>query len=129
VLKHHRVQQVEQHLKVGEAWEDKDLVFTDLHGGYMNPRYVVKQFDKLLQETGIPHMRFHDLRHNAATILLSMGVELKVIQQILGHGDIAVTGNIYAHVSLAMQRIAMDKWDGKFGGENDQNDTSETGRK
>lgn len=95
----------------------------------MNPRYVVKQFDKLLQETGIPHMRFHDLRHNAATILLSMGVELKVIQQILGHGDIAVTGNIYAHVSLAMQRIAMDKWDGKFGGENDQNDTSETGRK
>jgi integrase len=116
-LKRHRVQQREQRLKGGEGWEDKDLVFTDLQGGYVNPRYILKMFDKVLVEAGLPHIRFHDLRHSAATLLLSMGVELKVIQEILGHGDISITGNIYSHVSLAMQRVAMSKWNDTFEGE------------
>ena len=81
----------------------------------MNPRYVVKQFDKLLQETGILHMRFHDLRHSAATILLSMDVHPKIVQELLGHENISTTLGIYSHVLPSLQKETMDKWDIAFG--------------
>lgn len=75
VLKQDRVKQLDQRLKVGEAWYGLDLVICGLEGNYLNPRYLLKLFDKLLKEAGIPHMHFHDLRHSAASILLSMGVK------------------------------------------------------
>ncbi len=109
-LKQHRIQQLEMRLKVGNTWQDLNLVFTGLHGGYFNPRYLPKLFEKALVEAGLPHIRFHDLRHSAATLLLSMGVDMKVIQEILGHSNMAMTADIYSHVSLAMQKTAMDKW-------------------
>ncbi len=115
ILKQHRLQQLEAKLKVGRAWEDRDLVFTDLHGGYFNPRYLGKLFDKVLAEADLPHMRFHDLRHSAATLLLSMGVHLKVVQEILGHSTITMTADIYSHVLPSMQEDAMGKWDDEFG--------------
>src|SRR6266516_5080421 len=74
-------------LKAGSLWEDRDLVITDLHGGYFNPRYLEKLFRKIIAEAGLPPMPFHNLRHSAATLLLSMGVPLKVIQEILGHSN------------------------------------------
>jgi len=115
ILKQHRLQQLEAKLKVGRAWEDRDLVFTDLHGGYFNPRYLGKLFDKVLAEADLPHMRFHDLRHSAATLLLRMGVHLKVVQAILGHSTITMTADIYSHVLPSMQEDAMGKWDDEFG--------------
>ena len=115
ILKQHRLQQLEAKLKVGRAWEDRDLVFTDLHGGYFNPRYLGKLFDKVLAEADLPHMRFHDLRHSAATLLLSMGVHVKVVQEILGHSTISMTADIYSHVLPSMQEDAMGKWDDEFG--------------
>ncbi len=60
-------------------------------------------------------MHFHDLRHSAATILLSMGVPVKVVQQLLGHRTISTILNIYGHVLPEMQRDAMDKMDDFFG--------------
>src|SRR6266487_4384605 len=98
MLKQHRVQQLEQRLKVGDAWENRDLVFPDLHGGYFNPNYLLRVFKKLLNEAGLPHMPFHDLRHSAATILLSMGVNIKVVQELLGHSNISITLGTYAHL-------------------------------
>ena len=131
LLKRHRIQQVEQRLQVGEAWQESDLVFTGLAGGYLNPRYLVKLFDRLLKEANIPHIRFHDLRHSAATLLLSMGVDMKVIQEILGHSNMSMTADVYSHVSLAMQKIAMEKWNTAFkkedGEENDDNDDDDGG--
>jgi integrase len=115
MLKQHRHQQLEAKLKVGRAWEDRDLVFTDLHGGYFNPRYLGKLFDKILVEADLPHMRFHDLRHSAATLLLSMGVHVKVVQEILGHSNISMTADTYSHVLPSMQEDAMGKWDDEFG--------------
>ncbi len=56
-------------------------------------------------------MRFHDLRHSAATILLSQGVNPNVVQEILGHSDIHMTLGIYGHVIPGMQGEAMNKWD------------------
>ncbi len=95
MLKQHRVQQEERRLKVGKAWESRDLVFPDLTGGYLNPIHVLRMFRKILERAGLPHMHFHDLRHSAATILISMGINPKVIQELLGHSDISITLGIY----------------------------------
>ena len=114
MLKRYRVQQQKQQLKQGGDWENRDLVFPDMHGGYFNPNYLLRMFKKLLQEACIPHMHFHDLRHSAATILLSMGVNMKVIQELLGHSDIAITLGRYSHLLPSMQKEVVDKWDGEF---------------
>ncbi len=115
LLKQHLVEQNQRRLEVGEKWENLDQVFPDLHGGYFNPTYLDKMFSKLLQEIGVPHMRLHDLRHSAATILLSLGVNAKVIQELLGHSDIVITLGIYGHVLPTMQQEVVEKWDNVFG--------------
>jgi integrase len=117
LLKEHRKKLLERQLKLGKAWENRDLVFPDLHGGYFNPGYLVRLFTKLLREAGVPHMHFHDLRHSAATILLAMGVNIKVIQELLGHSDIAITLRVYGHLLPSMQAEVVEKWEGVFGRE------------
>lgn len=72
-------------------------------------------FAQVLQEADLPHLRFHDLRHSAATLLLSMGVHVKVVQEILGHSTITMTADTYSHVLPSMQEDAMGKWDDEFG--------------
>jgi integrase len=62
-------------------------------------------------------MHFHDLRHSAATLLMSMGVNIKVIPELLGHSDIVTTLGIYGHMLPSMQEGAADKWDEMFGSE------------
>lgn len=113
-LRAHRFRQLEQKLKAGAAWEGRDLVFTDLQGGYFSPRYLDKLFKKLLADGRLPPIRFHDLRHSTATILLHLGVDIKVIQEILGHSNIAMTADVYSHVSVTMQKMAMEKWNTAF---------------
>ena len=115
MLKAHRVQQEEQRSKVGTAWENRDLVFPDLKGGYFNPNYLLRVFKKILENAGVPHMHFHDLRHSAATILLCMGINIKVIQSLLGHSDISITLGLYSHLLPTMQQEVVDKWDEAFG--------------
>jgi len=67
-----------------------------------------------LHEAGLPALRFHDLRHSAATILISMGVNSKVVQERLGHSTICITLGVYGHVTESMQRDAMQKLDEAF---------------
>ena len=115
MLKHHRAKQVERRLKVGEVWENRDLVFPDLTGGYLNPIHVLRMFKKILERAGLPDMPFHDLRHSAATILISMGINPKVIQELLGHSDISITLGLYGHLFPSMQQDVVDKWQDVFG--------------
>jgi integrase len=80
-------------------------------------------FRSLLKDADLPQIRFHDLRHSAATIMLNMGVHPKVVQELLGHNNISITLDTYSHVLPSMQQEAMDKLNNLFGrGELDYED-------
>jgi integrase len=86
------------------------VVFPNTFGNFQDVSNLRKSFQALLREAGLPRIRFHDLWHSAATILLSMGVNPKVIQELLGHSQISMTLGIYSHVLPGMQSEAMEKW-------------------
>lgn len=113
-LKRHRFNQGEARLKAGSAWYNRDLVFCNTLGDYQSTQYLGILFRSLLKEAGLPRIRFHDLRHSAATILLSMGVHPKVVQELLGHSNISMTMDTYSHVLPSMQQEAMDKLNDLF---------------
>jgi integrase len=115
VLELHYMQQAEQRRDVGKAWIEKGLVFTNAQGYYYSPSTLRKAFRRFLVSIGLPHMRFHDLRHSAATILLAMKVHPKVVQEILGHSQITVTMDLYSHALPSMQDDVTKQWDGEFG--------------
>ena len=115
-LRAHRVQQHEERLALGPVWDTSlDLVFPNTIGGLMSPkRFVRGNFKVALAKGGLPNIRFHDLRHTAATILLSHRVNVKVVSEMLGHADVAITLRVYAHVIPHMQQAAVDVMDVLF---------------
>ena len=80
--------------------EFSDYVFVDAMGNLIKPNYVTGTFDTLLKKYGLRKIRFHDLRHSCASLLLASGVSMKEIQEWLGHSDIGTTSNIYAHLDF-----------------------------
>ncbi len=110
-LKKHRVSQLEAKLKAGEFWQEYDYVFCTLTGKHLNPNHVVEEFKKILTRAGLPDIRFHDLRHSAATLLLSLGIHPKVVQELLGHTQISMTMDVYSPVLPGMQQDAMRQLD------------------
>ena len=109
-LKLHRERQRGAKLKVGSAWQDHDYVFCTSVGTHLNPtRDILDQLKLLLEKAGLPDIRFHDLRHSAATLLLSVGVHPKVVQEILGHSQIGITLDVYSHVLPGMQQDAINR--------------------
>ncbi len=124
ILRRHRARQEELRAKA-EHWENRDLVFPNLSGGYLHPNHMGEAFRKLLQDAGLPPMHFHDLRHSAATILLAQGVNVKVVSELLGHSDIAITLRVYGHLLPSMQGDAVDTWEGLFREER-ENQSGET---
>ncbi len=106
-LRHHHVSQAEGRLKAGPAWQDNDLVFPNTFGRAMEATNLLhRSFTPLLERAGLPKMRFHDLRHTAATLLLSKKVPVKVVSEMLGHAQVGVTLAVYSHVLPDMQREA-----------------------
>jgi integrase len=114
VLKEHEVIQQELRKKAGGEWEEHGLIFSNIYGRLFNPNHVWYLFKKLLKKAGLPNVRFHDLRHSVATILLVAKIDLKVVSELLGHSSIAVTADIYAHVLPEMQREVIHKMDSLF---------------
>ncbi|GHO84395.1 tyrosine-type recombinase/integrase [Dictyobacter formicarum] len=111
-LKQHRIRQLEAKLKVGSAWQENGYVFCTSIGTHVNPtRDILDPFKALLKEAGLPDVRFHDLRHSSATLLLSAGIHPKVVQEVLGHSNISITMDIYSHVLPNMQKDAMSRLD------------------
>ena len=84
----------------------------------MKPRYITDRFPKFLEKHGFKHMPFHDLRHCSASLLLANGVQMKQIQEWLGHSDISTTANIYAHLDKASKQASADVISGILQGEN-----------
>lgn len=95
--RHH---QREQRLRGGPGWETRygDLVFTNTIGQPLQGTTLSHQFREALERAGLRSVRFHDLRHGAATLMLASGTDLKVVSEVLGHSTIATTANVYAGV-------------------------------
>jgi integrase len=101
----------------GSAWQDRDgLVFTDAVGRPLLPEYVSHRFGRDLARTGVPRIRFHDLRHSAATALLTAGVPLVVVSEWLGHSGVTITAASYAAVVPELMTEAADAMDRALGG-------------
>lgn len=117
-LHHHRVRQLEQRVEVGQHWVDSDLIFCNTFGRPLDGNNLrERSFKRLLSRAGLPHMRFHDLRHAAASLLMAEGVPIKVISEALGHSDITVTLKVYAHLMPGAQQEAATAMDRLFGPE------------
>jgi len=110
-LRRHRVRQLEHRLAAGPAYDDQGRVFTNETGGPLHPNSLALRFRRLTLAAGLPAIRFHDLRHTCATLMLANGEHPKVVQERLGHADIAMTMNLYSHVTGDMQRQAADRLD------------------
>jgi integrase len=109
-LEQHRKRQEKIKEQAGDYWIDNDYVFCDEYGEHLDPGYgALVQLKRLLKKAGLPDIRFHDLRHSAATLLLSMGVHPKIVQEILGHSEISMTMDVYSHVLPTMQREAVNR--------------------
>jgi integrase len=90
-------------------WKDNGLVFTTSTGTPMDGDNLVKRsFKPLVERAKLPRIRFHDLRHTFATLLLSRGTHPKVVQEMLGHADISQTMDTYSHVLPDMQEGAVN---------------------
>jgi integrase len=114
-LRAHKIRHLEERLKAGTDWEDWGLVFTTPHGTPVDPRNLTRTFHGILNQAGLPRIRFHDLRHSCATLLLAQGVDARTIMEVLGHSQISLTLNTYAHVMPQMQREAMARLDTVLG--------------
>jgi integrase len=90
-------------------------VFTDAVGRPVVPGHASKALRTAADRLGLP-VRFHDLRHTAATLMLAAGVPLKVVSETLGHASIVVTADVYAHVTPDLKREAADAMDRALGG-------------
>jgi len=109
VLQSHRARQHEKCLQQGISWEDRDLVFCNRRGGYLNITNVRVEFQTLCRKAGLPRLRPHDLRHSAATILAALGIHPRVVQDLLGHSKVEMTMNVYTKSLLSERKKALEK--------------------
>ena len=111
-LRRHRARQLEERLARGPSWQEMDLVFTNMEGGALRKSNVLHDsFKPLLKRAGLPAIRFHDLRHTAATLMLLQGIHPKVVSEMLGHASISITLDLYSHVLPNMQKDAVGRMD------------------
>ena len=104
-LRAHRTRQLEERMRAGADWHDTGLVFTIARRGVgrrlgtgLQPRNVLRTLHGLLKAAELPRVRFHDLRHSAASLLIAAGVELVEVSMLLGHSELRVTADLYSHL-------------------------------
>jgi len=97
-LRAHRSQSNREHLSAGHRWTDTGRVFTDKLGSTLDPNRVGKVFVKLVEESRLPPVRLHDIRHCASSLVLASGGTLKDAQALLGHSSMSLTANTYSHL-------------------------------
>ena len=107
----HRERQRFERKWAGSRWQEHSLVFTTTIGTPLDSANVTHNFQKTLSDAKIRKQRFHDLRHCAATLMLTQGADLRTIMDVLGHSTITLTANTYAHLTDATRRVAADMMD------------------
>jgi integrase len=113
-LKVHLERQIEEIEELGDDYQDKGLIFPGERGQPMRPWTLTCKFERLLKCVGLPHIRFHDLRHTCATLMLCEGVHIKIVQELLGHADVTITLNTYSHLLPSMSGEAAGAMDRIF---------------
>ncbi len=115
-LRRERVRQAEARLAAGDAWQGFGHVFVTALGGYLNGSTVTHVFQKRLATAGLDRIRWHDLRHGCASLLLAAGTPMRVVMEQLGHSQMALTANTYSHVAPALMQEAAERLQRALGG-------------
>jgi integrase len=113
-LREHRERQEKERVEAVVWLDEWGLVFTTKHGTPIEPRNLLRHFQGVCEKLGLPKLRFHDLRHTCASLLLAQDVELPVVKETLGHAAIQTT-MLYTHVIPMLQRKAADRMDDLLG--------------
>jgi integrase len=113
-LRQQRQHQLEERLLVGPAYQDRDLVFATPTGSPIDPSNLRRTWSIILRRASVGHVRFHDLRHAHATLLLQQGAHVKVISERLGHAGIGITMDTFGHLLLGIQAQAAARLDTLF---------------
>ena len=112
LLQAQKVQQAEQRLKAGPAWEDSGLVFTNEFGRYISYRAIFDSFKRIVKRIGLSDARIHDLRHTYAVNCIRAGDDIKTVQSNLGHATAAFTLDVYGHFTDDMRSVSAQRMEG-----------------
>lgn len=92
----------------GEAWVDSGRLFTMPDGSFIHPGWLTDYFERLVELSGLPPIRLHDLRHVAASLMLAAGVDIKIVSETLGHSESRITRDVYQSVMPKAAREAAE---------------------
>ncbi len=112
-LRAHQMRQEQEKMLAGTRWRETGMVFTTTIGTLLDARNMLREFYRVIRkpDSKLVGLRFHDLRHSFATMLLTQGVHARIVMEMLGHSTIALTMNTYSHVIPALQREAANTID------------------
>jgi integrase len=110
VLQQHREAQEFERRSWGSAYRDQRLAFCQPDGTSHHPDTITSEFERLARRSGLKRIRFHDMRHTHATLLLEAGVDITVVSKRLGHASVKTTADLYAHVTERLQTAAAEKF-------------------
>jgi integrase len=108
-LEAHRAQQEMARAAAGDRWQENGLLFTSSIGTFLDQTKVSRELEKVLKKAGLPHIRFHDLRHTSISFLLGMGTPVNTVQRRAGHSKASVTTDVYGHALAGSQDVAAEK--------------------
>jgi len=108
MLETHRQRQETLKAVAGDRWVETGAIFTTIIGTYLDQAKVSREFKRILQEYGLPRIRFHDLRHTSISLLLDIGTPINTVQRRAGHSKASVTTDIYGHVMAHSQDAAAE---------------------
>ncbi|GAJ03368.1 unnamed protein product, partial [marine sediment metagenome] len=111
LLREHKAKKDDIRTQLGSPLQDNNLVFSHLDGSPIEPNNVTKAFRKLARSVGLNGLRFHDLRHAHATLMLQQGIHPKIVSERLGHSSIAITLDTYSHVLPGLQEAAAKRFE------------------
>jgi integrase len=111
LLRRHHAEQEAGRVLLGLGLTGQDLVFAHPDGSPLDPSTVTHAFGKLIKKVDLPHIRFHDLRHTHATLMLKGGVHPKIVSERLGHANIGITLDTYSHVVPGLQEAVALRFD------------------